>query len=93
LFGLRQLYVRIAVDKGDIYLLKDRELARALYLAAKDVPHLLRNDWERDFAKGIEEAYVKFGGFTWKQRRCARQLLIRIAANLARRAEVRGVRV
>jgi hypothetical protein len=74
----------------DIYLLKDDELARALFLAAKKVPHLLQNDWERDFTTGIEEAYVKFGGLTWKQRRAARDILKRITTNLARRAEVRG---
>lgn len=77
------------MNKTDIYRLQDSELARALFLAAQDVPHLLQNDWERDFTRGTEEAYVKFGGLTWKQRRCCRQLLIRITVNLARRAEVR----
>lgn len=77
------------MNKTDIYRLQDGELARALFLAAKDVPHLLRNDWEREFTKGIEEAYVKFGGLTWKQRRCCRMLLIRITETIARRAEVR----
>lgn len=77
-------------EAKNVYRLSDGELARALYLAARDVPHLLKSAWESGFVRGIEEGYVKFGRLTWKQRRACRRILARIAEILDRRATVRG---
>ena len=78
------------LGRGEIYELSDLDLARALYQAAKDAPRVLRNDWEREFARGIEDAYVKFNSLTWKQRKSARMILIRLVEEIQRRAEVRA---
>ena len=77
------------VTRDDVYKLLDGELARALYLAAKDAPTLLQNDWERAFTHGIEEGYVRYGKLTWKQRKAARGILLRIVLRHNRRVEVR----
>ena len=81
--------------KNDIRLLTDAELARALYLLQLTElagRPLLKDDWERNFVTGIEEAYVKFGSLTWRQRRRARVILERVATCLERVTEIRGDR-
>lgn len=80
----------MSLGRGEIYELSDLDLARALYQAAADAPSVLRNDWEREFARGIEEAYVKFNSLTWKQRKAAREILLRLVDEMQRREDVRA---
>lgn len=61
--------------------MKDKELALALAWARactdpeiRDVK-LLKNEDDRDFSRGLVAAWVKYGGFTFKQREVARRMV------------------
>lgn len=76
----------------DLYRMSDGELASALFKFSQSeiAEVLLRNQWEKDFAKGIEEAYVRYGKLTWKQRKSAREIVWRFIERANRRLEVRS---
>jgi hypothetical protein len=78
------------LGREEIYGLSDLDLVRALCTAAREAPSIFRTDWERGFARGTEESYVRNNSLTWKQRKCVRQILIRLVEETQRRAEVRA---
>jgi hypothetical protein len=80
----------VVLSRIAVYKLDDLELAQALHHMSKDALSILRSDWERNFAQGIQEAYVKFGGLTWKQRKVAREVLCRLVEEVQRRATVQS---
>jgi hypothetical protein len=67
--------------RADIYSMKDADLVRALTkVLARPITSIPLSDWERGFCDGAARAWAKYGGLTWKQRKEARYLLIRVLA-------------
>jgi hypothetical protein len=68
---------------GPAYDLDDGELVRAVKIILDRKPEAL-NDWEREFAAGIDRSYVRSGGLSWKQRKAARIMVDRVMLTLAK---------
>ena len=77
----------VHLSKVQVYQLDDSELVMALRRFAKSTAaeRLLRNRWEREFTGGIAEQYIENGCLTWKQRRQARLIVLRLVEESARR--------
>ena len=76
------------ITQQDIYELSDEELCAAL-IRFSTMPlesHLL-NPKEREMATGFREAYIRYGGLTWKQRQTARYIISRNTERLQRSKE------
>ena len=78
------------LSKAEVYGLEDGELCRVLMMfqASPAAASILATPWERRFAEGVADYYVRKGGLTWQQRRAARGIVCKFVEEQARRAEV-----
>lgn len=76
--------------QADIYGLTDYELARGITkLIARPVASVPLDAWERQFCEGAAKAWARYHDFTWKQRREARRVLLRVLVIVVRGGLVR----
>lgn len=76
--------------RQDIYDLEDRDLTRGITkLLARPLATAPLTEWEHSFCDGAARSWARYGELSWKQRRSARQLLLRVLSIAIRHAQVR----
>jgi len=81
----------VKVSKEGVYAMTDEEIAHTLREIQKtevvtDTINL--SEWERTFLATAPMAWAEHDGFTWKQRRAARLLILKVIGVLERRASL-----
>lgn len=66
---------------SDVRRMDDWDLCHAVSTLLQTAPVYIREGYEREFAENLPNVFRLYGGFTWKQRRLARELLIRFLDN------------
>jgi hypothetical protein len=70
---------RKAIVRDDVYGLEDADLAKGLMkLLARPTELAPLTAWEKSFCQGAATSWAKYGALTWKQRKTAREVLIRV---------------
>lgn len=76
-------------SRREVYALDDEELVATMAKVAREPTELTHLEpWALDFAASLLETYRERGVISWKQRRCARRLLLEVGDWLERSARM-----
>lgn len=75
------------MDPKKVRDLSDEDLVKGIAeLCGRD---LQLTEWEKGFAEGLPDHWVKCGALTWKQRRAARRLLEKLVTRANRATTIK----
>lgn len=72
-----------STKRHPLLICDDRELAVAFERLVKETSFakIELTDWEFKLAANAPVVFLKYGGFTWKQRKCLRQIVKRVVGD------------